>query len=58
MLKAHSNFQVPGDELRWVRLCSDDDLVVVASQNGLVLVNSCNKASYALVVIAISFLFC
>jgi hypothetical protein len=55
MLKAHSNFQVPDDELRWVRHCADDDLVVLASQNGLVLVNSCNKVSCVLV--AIAFLF-
>ncbi|XP_078149625.1 DNA GYRASE A [Carex rostrata] len=34
---------VPGDELRWVCSCADDDLVVVASQKGFVIVNSCNK---------------
>ncbi|KAH7667363.1 DNA topoisomerase (ATP-hydrolyzing) protein [Dioscorea alata] len=33
---------VPGDELRWVRRCADDDLVAIASQNGMVIVNSCN----------------
>ncbi|CAL9094296.1 unnamed protein product [Musa textilis] len=34
---------VPGDELKWVRRCADDDLVATASQNGMVIVNSCNK---------------
>ncbi|KAM0835083.1 hypothetical protein ACQ4PT_063188 [Festuca glaucescens] len=33
----------PGDELKWVRLCGDDDLVALASQNGMVIVNTCNK---------------
>ncbi|KAJ0978070.1 hypothetical protein J5N97_013544 [Dioscorea zingiberensis] len=33
---------VPGDELKWVRHCADDDLVALASQNGMVIVNSCN----------------
>ncbi|GJN22900.1 hypothetical protein PR202_gb10507 [Eleusine coracana subsp. coracana] len=38
---------VPDDELRWVRRCGDDDLVALASQKGMVIVNSCNKvASY------------
>jgi hypothetical protein len=35
--------QVPDDELRWVRRCGDDDLVALASQKGMVIVNSCNK---------------
>lgn len=34
--------QVPGDELKWVRRCADDDLVAIASQKGMVIVNSCN----------------
>ncbi|CAL9103106.1 unnamed protein product [Musa acuminata var. zebrina] len=34
---------VPGDELKWVRRCADDDLVAIASQNGMVIVNYCNK---------------
>ncbi|KAL5209965.1 hypothetical protein ABZP36_005588 [Zizania latifolia] len=34
---------VPGDELKWVRHCGNDDLVALASQNGMVIVNSCNK---------------
>ncbi|THU67351.1 hypothetical protein C4D60_Mb05t23750 [Musa balbisiana] len=34
---------VPGDELKWVRRCADDDLVAIASQNGMVIVNSCNN---------------
>ncbi|KAK1280975.1 hypothetical protein QJS04_geneDACA015129 [Acorus gramineus] len=33
---------VPGDELKWVRRCGDDDLVAIASQNGMVILNSCN----------------
>ncbi|KAG1338248.1 hypothetical protein COCNU_04G005540 [Cocos nucifera] len=34
---------IPGDELKWVRRCADDDLVATASQNAMVIVNSCNK---------------
>ncbi|CAA6654489.1 unnamed protein product [Spirodela intermedia] len=34
---------VPGDELKWVRRCADDDLIAIASQNGMVIVNSCNR---------------
>ncbi|OEL20914.1 putative DNA gyrase subunit A, chloroplastic/mitochondrial [Dichanthelium oligosanthes] len=34
---------VPGDELKWVRLCGNDDLVALASQKGRVIVNSCDK---------------
>lgn len=33
---------VPGDELKWVRCCTNDDLVAMASQNGIVLLSSCN----------------
>ncbi|KAI6670021.1 hypothetical protein NL676_004906 [Syzygium grande] len=33
---------VPGDELKWVRLCSNDDLVAMASQNGMVILSSCD----------------
>ncbi|XP_030551036.1 DNA gyrase subunit A, chloroplastic/mitochondrial [Rhodamnia argentea] len=33
---------VPGDELTWVRLCSNDDLVAMASQNGMVILSSCD----------------
>ncbi|GLT70723.1 hypothetical protein SLA2020_427830 [Shorea laevis] len=32
---------VPGDELKWVRCCTNDDLVAMASQNGLVTLSSC-----------------
>ncbi|XP_047315244.1 DNA gyrase subunit A, chloroplastic/mitochondrial [Impatiens glandulifera] len=32
---------VPGDELKWVRRCTNDDLVVTASQKGMVIVASC-----------------
>ncbi|KAG6525682.1 hypothetical protein ZIOFF_015648 [Zingiber officinale] len=35
--------QVPGDELKWVRLCADADLVALASQKGMVIVNFCSK---------------
>ncbi|KAK4756121.1 hypothetical protein SAY87_009878 [Trapa incisa] len=31
---------VPGDELKWVRLCTNDDLVAMASQNGKVILSS------------------
>ncbi|XP_074567804.1 putative DNA gyrase subunit A, chloroplastic/mitochondrial [Curcuma longa] len=34
---------VPGDELKWVRLCADADLVALASQKGMVIVNYCSK---------------
>ncbi|PKA51188.1 DNA gyrase subunit A, chloroplastic/mitochondrial [Apostasia shenzhenica] len=33
---------VPGDELKWVRHCADDDLVAIASRSGLVIIGSCN----------------
>lgn len=33
---------VPGDELKWVRLCSNEDLVAMASQNGMVILSSCD----------------
>ncbi|KAF5465051.1 hypothetical protein F2P56_015083 [Juglans regia] len=32
---------VPGDELKWVRCCTNDDLVAMASQNGMVTLTSC-----------------
>ncbi|KAE8076288.1 hypothetical protein FH972_014950 [Carpinus fangiana] len=32
---------VPGDELKWVRCCTNDDLVAMASQNGMVTLSSC-----------------
>lgn len=34
---------VPGDELKWVRCCSNDDLVAMASQNGRAILSSCDK---------------
>ncbi|KAJ8900049.1 hypothetical protein K2173_024164 [Erythroxylum novogranatense] len=34
---------VPGDELKWVRCCSNDDLVAMASQNGMVILSSCEN---------------
>ncbi|XP_020587485.1 DNA gyrase subunit A, chloroplastic/mitochondrial isoform X4 [Phalaenopsis equestris] len=33
---------MPGDELKWVRHCVDDDLVAIASQSGMVTISSCN----------------
>ncbi|XP_077248899.1 DNA GYRASE A [Tasmannia lanceolata] len=33
---------VPGDELKWVKHCTDDDLVAMASQRGMVILSSCN----------------
>lgn len=33
---------VPGDELKWVRCCSNDDLIAMASQNGKVTLSSCD----------------
>lgn len=32
---------VPGDELKWVRQCSNDDLIAMASQSGMVILSSC-----------------
>ncbi|KAJ4970402.1 hypothetical protein NE237_003501 [Protea cynaroides] len=32
---------VPGDELKWVRCCTNDDLIAMASQNGMVIMSSC-----------------
>ncbi|KAJ6311273.1 hypothetical protein OIU77_013111 [Salix suchowensis] len=34
---------VPGDELKWVRCCTNDDLVAMASQNGMVILTSCEN---------------
>ncbi|KAK4590453.1 hypothetical protein RGQ29_020843 [Quercus rubra] len=36
---------VPGDELKWVRCCTNDNLVAMASQNGLVNLCSCENFS-------------
>lgn len=32
---------VPGDSLKWVRHCTNEDYVAMASQNGLVILSSC-----------------
>lgn len=34
---------VPGDELKWVRCCSNDDVVAMASQNGMVILTFCDN---------------
>ncbi|KDP41057.1 hypothetical protein JCGZ_03163 [Jatropha curcas] len=34
---------VPGDELKWVRCCTNDDLVAMASQNGMVILSACEN---------------
>ncbi|MED6191870.1 hypothetical protein PIB30_004527 [Stylosanthes scabra] len=34
---------VPGDELKWVRLCTNDDVVAMASHNGMVILSLCSK---------------
>ncbi|TKY69273.1 DNA gyrase subunit A [Spatholobus suberectus] len=34
---------VPGDELKWVRLCTNDDFVAMASHNGMVMLSQCTK---------------
>lgn len=39
-------WQVPGDELKWVRCCSNDDLVAMASQNGMVTLTRCEIVCY------------
>lgn len=33
---------VSGDELKWVRCCTNDNLVAMASQNGMVILSSCD----------------
>ncbi|XP_058079755.1 DNA gyrase subunit A, chloroplastic/mitochondrial [Magnolia sinica] len=33
---------VPGDELKWVRCCINDDLIAMASQSGMVILSSCS----------------
>ncbi|XP_031103348.1 DNA gyrase subunit A, chloroplastic/mitochondrial [Ipomoea triloba] len=34
---------VPGDELKWVRRCTNDDLVAMASQNAMVILSPCEN---------------
>ncbi|KAL1338642.1 hypothetical protein AAHE18_10G226300 [Arachis hypogaea] len=34
---------VPGDELKWVRRCTNDDVVAMASHNGMVILSLCSK---------------
>ncbi|KAI4323668.1 hypothetical protein L6164_023255 [Bauhinia variegata] len=34
---------VSGDELKWVRCCTNDDLVAMASQNGMVILSPCKN---------------
>ncbi|XP_054802228.1 DNA gyrase subunit A, chloroplastic/mitochondrial [Prosopis cineraria] len=34
---------VPGDELKWVRRCTNDDLVAMASHNGMVTLSLCSN---------------
>ncbi|KAI9126508.1 hypothetical protein K1719_002104 [Acacia pycnantha] len=34
---------VPGDELKWVRHCTNDDLVAMASHNGMVIMSLCSN---------------
>lgn len=46
---AHSSlltWQVPGDELKWVRCCTNDDLVAMASLNGMVILCSSDIVSF------------
>ncbi|KAL0425388.1 UNVERIFIED_CONTAM: DNA gyrase subunit A, chloroplastic/mitochondrial [Sesamum radiatum] len=35
--------QVPGDELKWVRRCTNDDYVAMASHNGMVILSPCGN---------------
>lgn len=39
------SWQVPGDELKWVRCCTNDDLVAMASLNGMVILCSSDIVS-------------
>lgn len=41
----HLTSKVPGDELKWVRCCTNDDFVAMASHNGMVILSLCSKAS-------------
>lgn len=41
----HLTWKVPGDELKWVRCCTNDDFVAMASHNGMVILSLCSKAS-------------
>ncbi|XP_004499748.1 DNA gyrase subunit A, chloroplastic/mitochondrial isoform X1 [Cicer arietinum] len=34
---------VPGDKLKWVRCCTNDDFVAMASHNGMVILSLCSK---------------
>ncbi|KAK4476672.1 hypothetical protein RD792_015832 [Penstemon davidsonii] len=34
---------VPGDELKWVRCCTNDDFVAMASENGMVILSPCEN---------------
>ncbi|XP_075474121.1 DNA gyrase subunit A, chloroplastic/mitochondrial-like isoform X3 [Primulina tabacum] len=34
---------VPGDELKWVRCCTNNDFVAMASQNGMVILSACEN---------------
>ncbi|KAL6563070.1 hypothetical protein OROHE_005657 [Orobanche hederae] len=34
---------IPGDELKWVRRCTNDDFVAMASQNGMVILSPCEN---------------
>lgn len=34
---------VPGDELKWVRRCTNNDFVAMASQNGMVILSACEN---------------
>lgn len=42
---SHLTSKVPGDELKWVRCCTNDDFVAMASHNGMVILSLCSKAS-------------
>jgi hypothetical protein len=43
-----AEWQVPGDELRWVRRAAEEDTVAIGSQRGMVVCISCdnNKVFY------------
>ncbi|KZV47303.1 DNA gyrase subunit A, chloroplastic/mitochondrial [Dorcoceras hygrometricum] len=34
---------VPGDELKWVRRCTNNDFIAMASQNGMVILSACEN---------------
>lgn len=45
---------MPGDELKWVRHCTNEDYIAMASQNGMVILSSCDIVSSLLFLLIFS----